>query len=86
MEEILKWIGDWALSFAASNPAVAGVLMFLMMVRGVMKPLMTALHIYVEWTPYDSDNKWLASVESSKTYKLVVYLLDWLLSVKLGKK
>lgn len=82
----LNTVGTWALSFFQSNPAFASVLMFLGMLRLCIKPVMTILQVYVKWTPYDNDDKWLASLEESKGYKLLVYLLDWILSVKVPKK
>lgn len=78
----LNTVGTWLIGFVQSNPAFASVLLFLGMVRLCIKPLMTLLQIYVKWTPYDQDDKWLSSVEASKGYKLALYLLDWILSVK----
>lgn len=82
----LNTVGTWLISFFQSNPAFASILMFLGMIRLCVKPAMTILQAYVKWTPYDNDDKWLASVEESKAYKLFIYLLDWILSVKVPKK
>ena len=54
--------------------------------RMVIKPAMTILQAVVKFTPYDSDDKWLADLEVSKGYKLFTYLLDWLLSIKMPEK
>lgn len=83
---ILNTVGAWLLGFFQNNPAFASILLFLGMVRLCMKPAMTILQILVKWTPYDSDDKWLADLEVSKGYKLFVYILDWLLSVKAPEK
>lgn len=82
----LNTVGGWALSLASKHPAFAGVVAFLGMARLCIKPAMTILQAYVKWTPYDNDDKWLVSVETSKGYKLIMYLLDWVLSVKLPEK
>jgi hypothetical protein len=82
----LNTAGTWIIGMVQGNPAFAGILIFVGFARVTIKPAMTILHAYVKITPYDSDDKWLSSVEQSKGYKLVVYLLDWLLSVKTAKK
>lgn len=83
---ILETLGTWLLSMVQNHPAFSSIIMFLGMMRLCIKPAMTILQAYVKWTPYDNDDKWLADVESSKGYKLAVYLLDWLLSVKVPEK
>ena len=82
----LNTVGTWVLSFFQSNPAFATVLMVVGFLRLSLKPAMTILQAYVKLTPYDNDDKWLANLEQSAGYKLLVYLLDWLLSVKLPEK
>ena len=79
---IMETIGSWALGLFQANPAFAALIMFIGTARLAVKPLMTLLQIYVKFTPYDADDKWLASVEKSKGYKLALYLMDWILSVK----
>ena len=82
----LNTVGTWLLKLLSGNPAFASILIVVGTLRLAIKPLMTLLQLYVKLTPYDHDDKWLASVESSKGYKLVLYLLDWLLSVKISEK
>ena len=82
----LNTVGAWVIHFIQGNPMFGSLLVLLGMIRLAIKPLMTLLQIYVKWTPYDQDDKWLASVEQSKGYKVLVYLLDWLLSFKLPEK
>lgn len=82
----LNTVGTWVLSFISSNPTFASVIMVIGFLRLAIKPVMTLLQTYVKLTPYDNDDRWLAGVEQSKGYKLVVYLMDWILSVKLPEK
>lgn len=82
----LNTVGTWVLSFISSNPAFASVIMVIGFLRLAIKPVMTLLQAYVKLTPYDNDDRWLAGVEQSKGYKLIVYLMDWILSVKLPEK
>lgn len=82
----LNTVGTWILNMISGNPAVASILVVVGALRLAVKPLMTLLQLYVKLTPYDQDDKWLESLESSKGYKLFLYLMDWLLSVKLPEK
>lgn len=79
---ILSTLGTWLISFVKDTPVFSSLLMVVGFLRIAIKPLMTILQAYVKLTPYDHDDKWLQSVEQSKGYKVVLYLLDWLLSVK----
>ncbi len=82
----LNTVGVWAMGFLQGNPAFASLLLGLGFIRLILKPAMTILQAYVKLTPYDNDDKWLASAEQSNAYKVLVYLLDWVLSVKLPEK
>jgi len=82
----LNTVGTWLLNMLSGNPAVASIIVVVGTLRLAVKPLMTLLQLYVKLTPYDNDDKWLASLEMSKGYKLFLYLMDWLLSVKMPEK
>jgi hypothetical protein len=83
---LLNTLGTWLIGFFQNSPGFASLLVFLGFIRLCIKPAMTILQAYVKWTPYDHDDKWLANMENSKGYKLLLYLLDWLLSVKVPTK
>lgn len=82
----LNTVGTWLVGLVSGNPAFASIVILVGSLRLAVKPIMTLLQIYVKLTPYDADDKWLASVEASKGYKVLVYLMDWLLSVKVPSK
>jgi hypothetical protein len=82
----LNTVGTWLLNMLSGNPAVASILILVGTLRLAVKPLMTLLQLYVKLTPYDNDDKWLSDLEMSKGYKLFLYLMDWLLSVKISEK
>jgi uncharacterized membrane protein required for colicin V production len=82
----LNTVGSWVIAFLGKYPLFATVVVIIGFLRMIMKPVMTILQAYVKLTPYDSDDKWLESFEQSKSYKLVVYLMDWVLSVKMPEK
>jgi len=87
MEEwFMQVVVKWVLGYASQYPIVATVLMVIGFLRFCIKPLMTMAQAYVKLTPYDSDDRWLASFEQSKGYKFFVYVLDWLVSIKLPEK
>lgn len=66
-------------------PIVASILMVVGGLRVVIKPIMSALRSYVEYTDSPNDNVKLDKIESSKLYKTLSYILDYLASVKLPK-
>jgi hypothetical protein len=82
----LNTVGVFIVQHAQSNPGIVSLLSLLGLIRLLVKPLMTLLHTYVDYTPSDTDNKWLAALEESKGYKVFLYLVDWLLSVKVPTK
>lgn len=90
MESIQQWVLEvlvkWVLAYATQYPIVATILLGVGFLRLCIKPIMTMLQAYVKMTPYDSDDLWLASFEQSKGYKIFVYVLDWLVSIKLPEK
>ena len=54
--------------------------------RLTIKPLLSLLHTYVDATPTKLDDEVLAKIEGSKVLKIVLYLVDWLASVKVVSK
>lgn len=82
----LNTVGVWLVHLVQGNPMFTSFIMLLGLLRMVIKPAMTILQAVVKFTPYDSDDKWLADLEVSKGYKLFTYLLDWLLSIKMPEK
>lgn len=87
MEDMfLNTVGAWVVGFLYNYPYFAIFMMGVGFLRLTVKPAMTILREYVKMTPYDSDDKWLLSMEESKGYKLGIYILDWFASVKLPEK
>ncbi len=63
--------------------AIAVVSSIMGLVRIVFKPIMVALHQIADDTKSEWDNNKLAQVEGSKGYKIFVFFLDYILSIKL---
>ena len=76
MEELI-------VSLLASNPATAGVLSAIGILRLVNKPLMSLIRSVVAATKTKSDDEALAEIERSPAYIAVTYVLDWFTSVKI---
>lgn len=57
----------------------------LMLIRLVMKNSIEFLDKWVKLSPKDTDDHLPEKIKSNKVYKVVVYLLDLILSIKLKK-
>jgi len=77
---------EMILGFAEKYPVILTIAAVMGIARMVLKPLMSFLHEYVLITPSEKDDKLLESVETSSVYKAVVWVLDFVLSLKLPKK
>jgi len=82
LEEILKGLMEQVLIWAGQYPVVATVLLSVGILRIVMKPLMDLARTFVLATPGTGDDDFLAKVEASKIWQTVLYVLDWLGSIK----
>lgn len=71
------------IDLAQSHPTVLAVLSGLYVLSAINKPLFTLLHKYVEATESDADNELLKKVEGSRAYKVISYVLDWAVRIKL---
>ena len=74
-----------AQSLLAHYPIPVAILSVVGALRLIMKPLFSLLQAITEVTPSPRDNEILAKVMDSGTYKTIVYILDWVASVKLPK-
>ena len=73
---------DYFVSILSQNPNFNLFLASVGALRLVVKPLMSGLRLVANQTPTATDNKMLDEVEASNAYKSVLYVLDWLTSVK----
>lgn len=82
MEQVLMQL---LAGFIAKYPIGASILLIVGVLRAVNKPLFALLHAFVDTTESKKDDELLAKAESSKLYKGVAFVLDWLGSIKLKK-
>lgn len=71
--------------FAAQYPVIASIIFFIGLARLVFKPLFAIARSVTQATPSASDDKFLDEVESSKIYKAISFVLDYVGSIKLPK-
>lgn len=79
--------GDAVASFlgnlVAKYPWLALVISILGGARLWLKPLFSFLHAFVQSTPTTKDDEWLAKAETSKVFKAVNWVADYVFSIKL---
>jgi hypothetical protein len=75
----LAWAMDYQ-NFAITFLAIVGFF------RMFFKPLTSLITTYIKFTPNVVDDEIWGQITNSTTYKMFVYFIDWLLSIKLPKK
>mgnify|MGYP000517318420 CR=1 FL=1 len=78
------------ISFLNKNPNTAPIIVVLITIQGFcrlwLKPLMTAIVNFTNWTETPKDNEFIAKILDSKAYKAFSFVIDWFLSIKLPQK
>jgi len=74
------------IELVSKYPVLGSIVAVVGLIRIIVKPVMVALKSIVESTESPKDNELLVKVETSKVYKAVMFLLDYLGSVKPLKK
>lgn len=69
-----------------SAPWLIKVIFWMGLLRLMMKPVMTAIGEVIKLTPTQKDDEVWAKVLDHKVYKAVVFVLDYVASIKLPKK
>lgn len=85
MEQLLMFLKPIVESYAGSFGVAVQVVSIVGTLRLVVKPLMEILKIVVAVTPSKSDDALPEQIEKSKPYKMALFCLDWLASIKLKK-
>ena len=74
---------DLLIEFVKVNPRIASFILTVGGLRLVLKPLMTGLHNMAKESQNLAMDEFLIHIERSKLYKIFVWILDYLASVKL---
>ena len=85
MEGILAFLAPLLESFAGKYGWVVQVITIIGAARVVMKPLVETIKAVTASTKSTKDDEVVAKVEASSIYKGIVFVLDWLTSIKLPK-
>lgn len=70
---------------SSTYPVLLSFLALLGTARLFVKPVMSLVRAYVSFSSTKEDDKALSKIENHKVTKVVIYILDWLLSIKLKK-
>ena len=76
---------DQATYLLQTYPFLQHLVAILVVGRIIFKPLMSIISKYVELTIAEDDDKKLKKFMKTKTYKMIVFIVDTLASVKLPK-
>lgn len=83
MNEILNLIQPLLDIYVGDSGILAQIISVIGSLRTINKPLFSFLNSIVSFTYWtEKDNQWLKSIEASKVYSGVMYVLDWVASVK----
>lgn len=74
---------DIIMQFLVTHPSLAVLVTIVSILRAVLKPIMTAIEAGVNASGSDKAKNTLAQVEASKPYRVLVFVVDYLTSVKL---
>lgn len=85
MDQIGFQVAAFILQFATNHPYILTALMIIGSLRAILKPLFALAQAYVKSTETTADDEALDRVEKSKAYKALLFVLDYLASIKLIK-
>lgn len=86
MQDILETLKPLIVAYGGDFGIVIQVVTIIGSLRLINKPLFSFLRAVVNFTHWtESDNIFLDKVEASKYYKGLLYVLDWVASVKIKK-
>lgn len=83
MEATVKMILDFFITFAKDWPILASIIVIMGTLRMFLKPVFTFIKEIVALTKTTKDDEVVAKVEASAAYKWVMFLVDYLASIKL---
>lgn len=86
MEDLLELIRPLMLAYGGDFGKLTQIISIIGSLRLINKPLFEFLRAITKFTYWtDRDDKLLSKIETSKIYKTIVFILDWLTSIKLKK-
>jgi hypothetical protein len=86
IDQVLGFLKPLFEAYLGGYGVVVQIVAIIGTARAFMKPIMSFLHEFVVLTPTLKDDEILKKLEDSKIFKVVLYVLDWILSLKFIKK
>jgi hypothetical protein len=86
MEEFLKLIEPLIIAYSGKYGVIVQVIAVIGSLRAIMKPIVSAISSYVKSTPKLTDDAKLEKIMNNKVVKFILFLLDWIASIKMPKK
>jgi len=86
MDAILEFLRPVLEAMAGKYGWLSAILMYIGIFRLILKPLMVFLQSVVVATPSPKDDELLGKLMANPLYSVVVFVVDWLASIKLPKK
>lgn len=85
MEQLLTFLQPLLELYGGSQGWLVSAVAVIGSLRIFVKPIMSLLLAYVEFTPNTRDNELYEDLEKGNVMKTLTYLLDWFASIKLNK-
>ena len=85
MEQILELVRPLIEAYAGKLGGLVQIISIIGTLRLLIKPAMSLIEAVVLITPSKKDDKLPEEIRQSKAYKIVVFVLDWMASIKLPK-
>lgn len=83
MDQLLELLPGFLSGLIGKAPWLGSILLVIGGLRVILKPIMSVLLAYVQYTPSQDDDSKLSAFMDGKLYKTLSYALDWLASIKL---
>lgn len=85
MEELLAFLTPLLEAYGGQLGFLVQLVSIVGTLRLLFKPVMSIIDVVVKLTPSESDDDLADRIEQNKVVKSVLYVLDWLASIKLKK-
>jgi len=85
MEQILGFLQPLIEIYGGSQGWLVSAISIIGSLRVFLKPIMSIARTYVDFSKSEKDNIQLDKIEGSKVYTGIIYVLDWLTSIKFKK-
>ncbi len=76
---------DIIAGFLTANPKLWAIFTVIGILRLAIKPVVAFIDAYVTFSPGTGDNETWEKIKASTPWKVFVFVVDWLASVKLPK-